>query len=133
MKNLAIIGTLLALSSVAQAAPLTCTTNVQQDPRKPATTFTVISGVTGQTFVTVQSNGGMSHFVTAPRNVQVSLQHRGPEVVQYFNTQEDFELTVNFQPMGGQNGQIYGTFTGALMGQRVQTPVLCFMPMLWSR
>jgi hypothetical protein len=130
MKSLMIVGTLLALSSAAQAAPLTCTTNVQQDPRNVATTFTVISGVTGQTFVTVQTNGGMRHFVTAPRNVNVSVQNRGPEVVQYFNTNEDFELTVNFQPM---NGQIYGTFTGALMGQRVQTPVLCFMPMLWSR
>jgi hypothetical protein len=131
MKNLAIIGTVFALTSAAQAMPIaTCISNTQNDPRQIATTFTVQSGVTGQAFVTVQTNGGMRHFITAPRVVQVSSQRRGPEAVEYFNTQEDFELTIVFQPIGGH---IYGTFTGALQGQRVQMPLTCVGPQLWTR
>lgn len=126
MKTLVTVGTLFALTSAAQAMPIaSCRTNIQNDPRLTNTTFTVQSGVTGQAFVTVQTTGGMAHFITAPRVVQVSSQHRGPEVVEYFNGKEDFELVIVFQPIGGQ---IHGTYTGTLQGQRVQLPVACVAP-----
>lgn len=129
MKTLAIIGTLFALSSAAQAMTIaTCRTNIQNDPRLTNTTFTVQSGVTGQAFVTVQTTGGMAHFITAPRVIQVSSQRRGPEVVEYFNPKEDFELEIAFQPIGSQ---IHGTYTGAIQGQRVQMPVVCVATQLW--
>jgi hypothetical protein len=78
--------------------------------------------------VTQQTFGGMAQFETAPRIVTVTVEHRGPEVVEYVNTQEDFELMVNYQPF---NGQIGGTFTGEISGQRVQIPVACSTTTLW--
>jgi hypothetical protein len=131
MKSLMIIGTLLSLSTAAQAAggPMYCETNVRHDVRQPTTTFTLSYNPAGTTFISVRTMGGMAHFVTAPQTFPVAVQARGPEVVEYFNAKEDFELTVVYQLIGGQ---IRGTFTGEIMGRRVQTPVLCYMPRLWK-
>jgi hypothetical protein len=126
MKNLMIIGTVLTLSSVAHAAPVTCTTNVRGDVRQISTTFTIEINQQRQTVVTMQTRGGLAQFITAPKSIPVAVQHRGPEVVEYFNAKEDFELSVNYQPMGGH---IYGTFTGDIMGRRVQSPVVCYVAM----
>jgi hypothetical protein len=122
MKNLMILGTLFALSSAAYADPFTCTTNVQHDVRQVSTTFTFDTNAQLKTYVTMQTNGGMRHFVTAPRTIFVTAQSHGPEMTQYFNSKEDFELTVVSVP---RTGQIYGTFVGEIMGRRVQTPVVC--------
>lgn len=128
MKNLLIVGALFTLSTAAHAAgPLYCETNILHDPRQPTTTFTLRNSPNGVTLMTVQTS--KANFRTAPQTFPVAVQTRGPEIVEYYNTQADFELSVNYQPI---NGQIRGTFAGELMGRRVQTPVLCYMPVFWK-
>ncbi|MFL5813788.1 MAG: hypothetical protein ACJ763_09445 [Bdellovibrionia bacterium] len=126
MKTLMTIGTLLTLSSAAYAAPVTCTTNISHDVRQPSTTFTIDTNPQRQTYVTMQTRGGLAQFITAPHTFFVSVQSRGPEAVEYFNAKEDFELMVVYQPI---NGQIHGMYTGDIMGRRVQAPVICVVAM----
>ncbi len=124
MKNLLIIGMLSLVASVANAATLSCTTNIHHDPRIVSTDFTLNSVGRNQAQVTVQTRGGMAQFMTQPRNILVQAQAYGPEVVQYFNAKEDFNLEIVFQPM---NGEIHGTYIGDILGRRVQAPVVCVM------
>jgi hypothetical protein len=126
MKNLMMIGTLFTLSFAAQAAPVTCTTNISHDVRQISTTFTIDANPQRQTYVTMQTRGGLAQFITAPHTFFVSVQSRGPEAVEYFNAKEDFELMVVYQPI---NGQIHGMYTGDIMGRRVRTPVVCYAAM----
>lgn len=123
MRTLLFVGTLFAVSTTAHAAQLLCTTNVTQDSRQPSTSIRIESGaIEGQAEVTIQTRGGMAHFVTAPRTFSVAFQSHGPEVVEFYNSSEDFELTVTAQPIVGV---IHGSYTGDVMGRRVQTPVIC--------
>jgi hypothetical protein len=126
MKSLMILGTLLTLTSAAQAAPVSCTTNVNRVPGLSSTSITIEPARVGQTEVTIQSFGGMAHYVTAPKTFAVNVQARGPEMVEYYNTQEDFDLVVVYQPIGGQ---IHGTLTTEVLGQRIEAPVVCVAAM----
>jgi hypothetical protein len=121
MKTFALSALLTLTASIAQAAPVTCTTNIAHDPRQGSTEIS-ISSHGGQTVVTQVTQGGMAHFVTAPKKFDVSVAHEGPEVVVYTNSEEGFELTVGYQPIGGE---IRGTLITEVFGQRIDVPVSC--------
>lgn len=113
---------LSAFAAAAQAAPLTCNTNIDNNPRKGNTSITINSVNNERVSVTEVTSGGMAHFVTAPRTFDAYIQHVGPEVVIYKNAEEGFELEVTFQPI---MGQIRGNVTTDVMGRKVSEPVVC--------
>lgn len=118
-----ILSALVALSSAAAFAdaPVTCSTNVDHDPRAGTTYVTIVrkGGVVTATQVT---HGGLAHFVTAPKTITVTAKNEGPELVIYSNSEEGFELEVSYQPIGGA---IRGTLIADVMGARVNEPVVC--------
>ena len=114
-------------SASAQAAPISCTTNMAHDPRLPETTVWIARQSDGQVLVTQRSDGGMAHFVTAPKTFPVTIRHLGPEAAVYTNADEGFELTIVFQPMGGR--EIRGTLITESLGARIDRPVACVMAM----
>jgi hypothetical protein len=122
MKAQMILGTLFALTSVAQAAPVICTTNINHDYRQISTEFSIVLTKDGQTQITYQTFGGLAHYVGAPETITVDVQNRGPELVDYSNTKADFDLTIAYQPV---DGKIHGTYTGEIMDTKVQAPVTC--------
>ena len=105
----------------AQASTLTCTTNVNQDPRQASTEVSV-SKENGRLVAKLVRRGGMAHFITAPEVIAVAAKRVGPEAVIYLNTDKAFQLEVTYQPIAGK---IYGTLTTEGNGQSVQFPVVC--------
>jgi len=103
------LSALILTATSAHAAPLVCNTNQDNDPRKGNNYITIESiGRDNRVEVTLESNGGMAKFVTAPIKFDATYTTFGPEVVKYVNKENGFELTVNFMRMGGQ---ILGTVT----------------------
>jgi hypothetical protein len=121
MKTFALSLVAFALSASAAQAQLVCTTNVNRDPRLASTSVAVTSR-DGKTSVSVVTQGGMAHFVTAPRKFDVTVAHEGPEVAIFSNSDEGFELTVNYEPFGGE---IRGTLVTEVFGERLDAPVVC--------
>ncbi|MGZ3693131.1 MAG: hypothetical protein ACXWQO_02850 [Bdellovibrionota bacterium] len=123
MKNTFLLAALLTLiAGAAQAAPLSCTTNVDRDPRKASTDVTVDNNDDETVAVTVQTRGGMAHFITAPEKFLATFQAIGPEVVVYQNAEHAFKLTVNYQSL---SGKIHGSLEAKVLGKKITTPVLC--------
>lgn len=121
MKTLVMSAILTLSASLANAAPVNCTTNVNHDPRSGATDVSIESNG-GQTVVTQVTRGGMAHFVTAPKKLNVTVTHEGPELVIYTNSEEGFELEVSYQPFAGV---IHGTLVTDVFGERINAPVVC--------
>jgi hypothetical protein len=126
MKNFLFAAALILTAGAAQAAPLTCNTNVNKDPRQGNTSITIESVSNDRVSISQVTSGGMAHFVTAPRVFDAFIQHIGPEMVKYTNAEEGFELTVTFQPIGGQ---IRGNVTTEVFGQKMSAPVVCVQAM----
>jgi len=110
MKNvLFALSALILTATSAHAAPLTCNTNVDNDPRKPNNYITInFLGRDNRVEVTLESNGGMAKFVTAPEKFDAIITHVGPEVTKYVNKEKGFVLTVERMRL---NGKIFGTVT----------------------
>ncbi len=122
MKNLLLAAILTFVAGSAQAAPIFCTTNIDQNPRQTSTNITITPAGPGLASVRQQTNGGMAHFVTAPRIFDVAVKHIGPEVAKYTNAEENFELVISFQRLGGS---IRGTLNTLVFGQKLEAPVSC--------
>jgi hypothetical protein len=118
------LATLILTAGAAQAAPVTCNTNVNADPRKGNTSITINAVNNERVSITEVTSGGMAHFVTAPRTFDAFVQHLGPEMVKYVNAEQGFELTVVYQPIGGK---IRGTVKTEILGRKVSEPVVCVM------
>lgn len=121
MKTFALSLLLTLTASIAQAAPVSCTTNVDHNPMKGSTHVT-INSYEGKTSVSQVTQGGMAHFITAPKKFDVTVTHEGPELVIYTNSEEGFELTVSYQPFAGQ---IHGSLITEVFGERINAPVVC--------
>ncbi len=122
MKN-QIIGIALvsAFTFTAEASTVLCTTNTTNDLRAASTSIS-ISDVQNQLSASLVTQGGMAHFVTAPKVFAVEATRVGPEVVIYTNTTEGFKLSVVYQPFAGQ---IHGTFETTVAGKTFAKPVIC--------
>lgn len=122
MKKQIIAITMASFATVAaHASTVTCTTNVNHDPRQASTDVSV-SQENGQLVAKVVRRGGMAHFITAPEVIAVAAKRVGPEVVIYLNTDKAFQLEVTYQPIAGK---VYGTLTEEIAGKSVETPVIC--------
>ena len=114
--------TLILTAGAAQAAPLTCNTNVGNNPRLGNTSVTINSVSRDRVEVSQETSGGMAHFITAPLKFDAAVQHVGPEAVIYTNAEQGFKLEVIFQPIGGK---IRGTLTTEVFGSKITSPVIC--------
>jgi hypothetical protein len=121
MKKFALAALVALSSTFAHAAPVSCTTNVDHNLRLGSTNV-VIEQKDGKTVITQSSNGGMAHWVSRAKTFAVTVTHEGPEVVRYTNDSEGFDLTVVYQPIGGE---IRGTLVTEAMGEKLNTPVVC--------
>jgi hypothetical protein len=121
MKLALFVATLSLSAAAASAAPLTCNTNVTNNPRLGNTSITIEATESGATATEV-TRGGLAQFITAPVTFSVSVEHIGPEVTKYTNEEEGFELSVIFQPI---NGKIHGSLTSHQFSQLTNVPVIC--------
>ena len=117
---------LVLTAGAAQAAPVTCNTNIDHNPRMGNTSITINSVNNERVSITEQTSGGMAHFITAPKTFDAFIKHIGPEAVEYTNAEEGFSLEIIFQPIGGK---IRGSLTADVMGRKITTPVECVAAM----
>jgi hypothetical protein len=116
------LAALILTAGAAQAAPLTCYTNIDNNPRLGNTSFTINSVGRDRAEISQVTSGGMAHFITAPTVFDAAMNHIGPEVVQYTNAEKGFELTVSFQRIGGK---IRGSVKTEVFGSKLESAVAC--------
>jgi hypothetical protein len=113
---------LFLTAGAAQAAPVTCTTNVNHDPRLAHTDITITGVSRDRAEIRMVTAGGLAHFITAPRVFDAAEQVIGPEGVRYVNADERFDLTVIYQPIGGQT---HATLVELVDGKKIEVPMVC--------
>jgi hypothetical protein len=120
------LAALILTAGAAQAAPLTCNSNVDNNPRKGNTSITINSVSRDRVEISQVTSGGMAHFITAPLVFDASVKNEGPEMVKYENAEKGFTLEVVYQPIAGK---IRGTLTAEVMGSKYSSPVVCVKAM----
>ncbi|MGZ3650292.1 MAG: hypothetical protein ACXVB9_07080 [Bdellovibrionota bacterium] len=126
MKNvLFAFSALIFTATSAYAGPLTCNTNVNNDPRKGNTSVTIDKvSRDHRVEVTMVTRGGIAHFITAPIKFDAIYTAEGPEFVKYENREKGFKLEVNFISMGGK---LRGTLTSDVFAPMKNVPVVCVL------